>query len=735
MIESISISNVASYDAAGVTLDDLKKINFIYGANGCGKTTISRYLYDQSHSDFSTCHTQWTANTPYSVLSYNKEFREKNFGSGKIAGVFTLGQATQEELDLIAQKKAALKELKEQNIQKFTTLSKQEEKLEAEQNQVTDSCWALYKKYEKDFKEALRGSISSKVSFKQKLFDESQTNTSDVEDITSLRDRSNSLLAERPSRLSLLSQISFEAIEPLEQNELWQKVIVGKSDVMIADLISKIGHSDWVSQGRDYLVDESHTCPFCQHETIDHDFRAQLEEYFDDSFETEKTNLSESLQKYKDEYALIISKLEQISSSESVNSDTKLEIEAFQAHLRAITSIYAKNCALIDLKISKPSQAVELDSSIDELTSIKKLITEANELIQNHNDLVDNYAEEVERLKSSIWKFLADELSTVIEGSTNKQSGLLTGIQSIQADIDQRKQNITDLEQELILLNRNVTSVQPAVDEINRLLRAYGFTSFKISPYPEEENHYAIQRECGSFAHETLSEGEVTFITFLYFVQLAKGALDQEGVTEDRVLVIDDPISSLDSNVLFIVSSIIKDMVRETKEDTGNCRQLFILTHNVYFHKEASFQNGRSNGDADTHFWILRKSADISSVHPYGQKNPIESSYELLWREIKDWERNSGITLQNTMRRIIENYFKILGKLGDDDLIEKFTTFEEKQVCRSLLCWINDGSHTIPDDLFVQAPDDSAEQYQAVFKKIFEHTGNSGHYEMMMGES
>ena len=734
MIESISISNVASYDAAGVTLDDLKKINFIYGANGCGKTTISRYLYDQSHNDFYTCHTQWTANTPYSVLSYNKEFRDKNFGSGKIAGVFTLGQATQEELDLIAQKKDEVRELRNQNSQQASTLETQKVKLKSHQDRITGRCWELYKKHEEDFKEALRGNINSKKAFQQKLFTEAQSNTADIEEIVTLRNRAETLLAQKPNRIALISQICFDTISPLEQHEIWKSVIVGKLDVGISDLIEKLGHSDWVNQGRDHLDISSQTCPFCQHETIDESFRSQLEEYFDDSFEAKKTELSQKLNQYQTGYDSIIATLEQIISSESTNTDTKLEIEAFRAHLTAAKSIYSKNFSSIELKITRPSQVVELDFSTGELDELKRLIDEANEQIKTHNALVDNYDDEIESLKSSIWRFLVSEIADTIKTSTRAERGMQIGIEKIQTQIDERSVSINLLEKELIRLNKNVTSVQPAVDEINRLLRAYGFTNFKISPYPEEENHYAIQRECGSFAHETLSEGEVTFITFLYFVQLAKGALDQEGVTEDRVLVIDDPISSLDSNVLFIVSSIIKEMIREAKEGSGNCRQMFILTHNVYFHKEASFQNGRSNGDANTHFWILRKSADTSSIHPYGQKNPIESSYELLWREIKDWERNSGITLQNTMRRIIENYFKILGKLGDDDLIEKFTTFEEKQVCRSLLCWINDGSHTIPDDLFVQTPDDSAEQYQAVFKKIFVHTGNSGHYEMMMGE-
>lgn len=35
MLESINIKKVASYDDIGIQITGLKKINFIYGANGC----------------------------------------------------------------------------------------------------------------------------------------------------------------------------------------------------------------------------------------------------------------------------------------------------------------------------------------------------------------------------------------------------------------------------------------------------------------------------------------------------------------------------------------------------------------------------------------------------------------------------------------------------------------------------------------------------------------------------
>lgn len=128
----------------------------------------------------------------------------------------------------------------------------------------------------------------------------------------------------------------------------------------------------------------------------------------------------------------------------------------------------------------------------------------------------------------------------------------------------------------------------------------------------------------------------------------------------------------------------------------------------------------------------MRKNNNQTSLQPYGIKNPIQNSYELLWKELKNRDLNSSITIQNTMRRIIENYFKILGKYGDDDLILKFGNKEEQEICRALLCWINDGSHCIPDDLFIEEQGDTIDKYFSVFEKIFKYTNHLEHYSIMM---
>src|SRR5690606_10165946 len=108
-----------------------------------------------------------------------------------------------------------------------------------------------------------------------------------------------------------------------------------------------------------------------------------------------------------------------------------------------------------------------------------------------------------------------------------------------------------------------------------------------------------------------------------------------------------------------------------------------------------SFIDGRTKKCNKTNFWILRKSDKITTLQSFLMENPIQSSYELLWQELKNESLSSSLTIQNIMRRIIENYFKLLGKYGDDDLIKKFLTKEEQEICRSLISWINDGSHSI----------------------------------------
>ena len=86
----------------------------------------------------------------------------------------------------------------------------------------------------------------------------------------------------------------------------------------------------------------------------------------------------------------------------------------------------------------------------------------------------------------------------------------------------------------------------------------------------------------------------------------------------------------------------------------------------------------------------MKKIDDVSTLESFDH-NPIRTSYELLWSEVRN-ENRSNLTIQNTLRRILENYFKILGNMDKDKIIERFDG-REKVICASLFSWVNDGSH------------------------------------------
>lgn len=731
MIQKIVIKNTATFDTEGVEIDNLKKINFIYGANGCGKTTISNII--ASPDQYVDSSVVWISDNKDDVLVYNKAFREKNFGTNNIPGVFTLGEATKEQIEELEQKKKKLHELNQQGIQKRNVLEKKKQELEEVKKQFYESCWTRIKnKYNSLFKEAFVGFLNSKVNFAQKVITSAEKAGSGAgikyDDLVS---RAATLFGEMPSLIQpipLLMEVG--NIQELEENVIWEKKIVGKADVAIAPLIERLGISDWVNNGRLLLEKDSEVCPFCQKKTIDQRFREDIEAYFDETFTQDSRTLKEISNLYLGLKESISNQLANILERERL-SPTMLDLDLFYANRTSLIQVFSRNKEIIENKLKEPSRSLTLQSSKNLISWFNEAITQANNKIKSHNDIVSNFSKEKQLLIDDVWNYIIKEEKDLIDSFMRIKSGCETGISNLDKGLNNLRYQYSVLNDEIKEGNKNVTSVQASVDEINKTLSAYGYTSFSIVPV--EEHYYQIKRENGEIANSTLSEGEITFITFLYFMQLVKGGKTPETANSDRIIVIDDPISSLDSTILFVVSSLIKEEIKKIKRGENNILQLILLTHNVYFHKEVSFIDGRTGKNKDTWFWILRKNNNRTTIQCFEQENPIQGSYELLWNELRNKDKISIITLQNTMRRVYETYFKVLGKYDDDYILQKFPSLQEKEICRSLLCWVNDGSHCVPDDYSVIPDQEQAERYLEVFKQVFEVTGHVQHYNMMMG--
>ena len=737
MIKTIKLKNCATYLSEGTSIENCQKINFFYGPNGSGKSTISNFLQDPTDLLYRECIIEWENDTAVDIMVYNRRFRERNFKEN-IAGVFTLGQATIEDI-------RALEEMKEQRAKKnedYTTrgntLQKKLQEEIAYKATFRDTVWErILKPNEADFQEAFSGFRNNKERFRDEVLRRYQISHSSTETRDALLVRAKTLFARKPEKCPIIPFVLDNIVEQIAEIEtaaIWSKVIVGNRDLPIGRLIEVLDNADWVSQGRKHLREDG-ICPFCQKQTITDELKNQLDAFFSGEYEQDVSLIKQFIGQYSSYTDELLSRIKTLRTSLGSYPAAGIEASKIDSIIELLNGYFSKNKAEMLIKEKEPGRIISLTETAATTSSMKQLVINGNAAVTKHNEMVDNYTSEKDTLVADIWVFLMDENEALIAGYLNDIETFTKAKKGIQKGIDVCKQQLDDLDGKIVEAGKNITSVQPTVEEINRSLKSYGFTNFKIVPSPAQPNAYQIQRMDGTLATNTLSEGEETFISFLYFLQFAKGSIDVAKVSNRKVLVLDDPICSLDSTVLYIVSSLVKGLIKDVREGNSDVEQIFILTHNVFFHKETAFIDRRTEVCNDIHFWIISKDNNISTIKAYERNNPIKTSYELLWEELKSNTNASLITTQNIMRRILENYFSILGKTKDDTIVDSFSTIEEKMICRSLLSWINDGSHTIPDDLYIDSYTDSIDRYKQIFKEVFFKMGHEAHYKMMMGES
>lgn len=738
MINTIRLINCTPFCNAEIA--DCKKVNLIYGANGSGKSTVSSFLAKDNSERFKDCELIMQDGTEDDqVYVYNKRFKIQNFKQ-TIPGVFTLGSATIEDLNELEKLKEELRLRKTELQNRLESYKSQKESLSDLQSDFKEYAWTnILKKNEREYKRAFEGLRNNKERFVTKLkkrINDVEKGNGKICDHHNLVERANALFnskSERCNNIELNIKECQIKIDEIRNDSIWNTVIVGNADVDIAKMINDLEISSWVRQGRLYIRPYSNVCPFCQQNTITDEFKKKLEKIFDGKYQDDINKMEQLRSQYHDSASQIIDAINRLNENDNAMRIGNVNSEKLSDKCDLLKNIYSSNEKKINEKIAEPNIKISITDATSFTQEIINLIITANEKIDEYNKLVDQRETEEIILKNDVWATLINDHKTQIKSYKLKKRNIEKALDGIKKGLDNNNDLVDDLKSKIEEKEKNVTSVQPTIDEINRSLMAYGFTNFSIQRAEGVDNQYCIKRDDGTMANGTLSEGEETFLSFLYFMQWTKGSIDPEHVSDKKIIILDDPICSLDSNILYIVSAIIKNLSQQVLSEKGDVNQIFILTHNVFFHKEVSFINTRSRECKDVNYWIIRKNSGVSSIDAYKMKNPISSSYELLWQELRENDIITRISIQNTMRRIIENYFGLLGKNRDEYLLCKFNTPEDQMIARSLLYWINDGSHTIPDDLYIDTYTDIIPRYKDVFKAIFEKSGHIAHYNMMMG--
>lgn len=491
-ISQISLKKVATFDENGASFENLKSINFIYGANGSGKTTTSSFLKNLAENGnedkFANSKIAWYNNESLKIEVYNKQFKEEQLRNSQVKGIFTLGKKTNENLEKIESKKESINKENEKKIKNEASLQVLTQKKEKEEKDFTDSCWKkLYKKFEEDFKKTLEG-FKRKEKFKEKIlkeFENDKYNQSEIVGLEKLKEKIEIVFGENQTELALL-ECDLTDFDSIENHSIWEQKIVGNGGVAIADLIKTLSNEDWVAQGREYVKDNS-ICPFCQKETITEEFKKQLESYFDTSYQKSTDTIKKMEEGYTNKTAEALKRLDEIFKTEQNNSQTKLNTENLKIIIETLRSkIDANRQKMLD-KSKEISRSFKLDSTKNEIDAIKDLIAKANEQITNHNETIKDIKKQKKSCKEQTWKFLINEFKSDIQEYNKKYCGLEKGINNLEKEISENQEEVKKLENEIKELEKNMVSIKPIVNEINTLLKGYGFTNFSLACTEDEK--------------------------------------------------------------------------------------------------------------------------------------------------------------------------------------------------------------------------------------------------------
>lgn len=745
MITRIKLDQVATYKNP-VEINDLKKVNFFFGNNGSGKSTIARLFYNLSQnevlsSSFNNCSIDGFNRSEEEVIVFDSDFVQNNFYvKTELSGIFSLDEKNEEIDENIKNEYLIVENIEKSILDKDEEVQKLEVSKNHEYENILNECWIYNKQFQENFnKIKLKG---KRESFYEKLVEISETEHSS-KNINYISEKYKKYYLEELVKIeNNISVNYFNEILHVEKelNNALEEIIIGSNDVPIASIINELNNSAWIQQGINFLDKEKEIqdCPFCQKQTIDKDLLEQFESYFD-------TTREEKIKNLKDLYSSYIKKVSSFDSNLKTLTDldlVKFDVLKIQNQL---TKILNKNEKEIQAKIDNPNEKKKLET----IELFKNNIEKINENITGHNKEIDNIEQNQQELTNEIWKYISHQVKDKINSFKISDNNSTEKLKQLKAEIDTFKNLKIESKDKIKEWQSQTINTQKAVDNINDLLLKNNFTGFKIEKKESENNiiKYFVLREgenSNNHVFKTLSEGEKNFIAFLYFYQMCLGTNDTQNSTKKKIIVIDDPVSSMGSQNLFIISTLIRGLIVNNKKGGGsandfknqNIEQVFLLTHNSYFYKEISFDKGGTYICKANSHYLIRKDKNLSTISPKIKYDNVSfSEYERLWNELKN-DNVSNVSLLNCMRRILETYVNFIG-LGKD-IWNTLSEIDENDnnywIYRSLLSMLHDGSHKINpnEEIYYQETDDSMrENIKLIFENLFTQIGKE-HYNMMM---
>ncbi|UII34678.1 AAA family ATPase [Fulvivirga ulvae] len=461
------------------------------------------------------------------------------------------------------------------------------------------------------------------------------------------------------------------------------KVLVTKSissSNKIEQLLKDAILNRWVKEGRALHKDKLEQCSFCGNDISEERWK-ELESHFDEESEklekdievliaeivTIKHNVDTQLQFNKDTfYSKFHSDLERlIVLRNNISDRIKSELNRIMKALESRKNDLLNPNPYID--IIDNSKRLEWcwiifesfrTQANDYSNSLENEQSEAKKLLRLRE--VSDFVKIIQF--TNVKARIQDLKETSDKESRNKQA--------IEQKIHQQIAQIEDKER---LMNDEEKGALKVNEYLNNFF-GHDFLTLQALEEADKKIRFEIVRD-GKKAHH-LSEGECSLIAFCYFMAKLE---DVETKGSKPIIWIDDPISSLDSNHIFFVYSLINAEIIAKEE----FEQIFISTHNLDFLKYLKRLPSALNKNKSAYFLISRENENsIIRIMPRYLKEYV-TEFNFLFHQIHlcatadaDDERRHNLfyNFANNTRKFLEAflYYKYPNAT---DQIEKLTKF------------------------------------------------------------
>lgn len=215
---------------------------------------------------------------------------------------------------------------------------------------------------------------------------------------------------------------------------------------------------------------------------------------------------------------------------------------------------------------------------------------------------------------------------------------------------------ISKLDEKVKALKQQAKSTLEPALALNRLFRTvFPFRKIEITN-SDDGTGYILRRDGVNCSFASLSEGEKNFIALAYFIYSIND--DQNKLSEDGVVVIDDPVSSLDKQSIFQIFSIIAHEIK-----SHSIRQYFILTHNLDFlgHLREHFRKKIDSGSARLfHLAATNNGSVIELIHPLLRDHRSDYYYvfSVLMKYKDSCDLDDSHLVVNLLRRWLETFLE-----------------------------------------------------------------------------